>query len=149
MSPLQDFLSEHTHRVPGARITFAELYAAFIKWASPEEGYQYTKHRFSRELREYFVVGRYGARVTYVANCSMQPASAMPYSWTAYNGRLVKRRTKPRGNLCLEQLLPILNRLRDKSPERIAATLNAKGKRTWRGNTFHPKHIKRLLEAAI
>ena len=150
MSALQQFLAERVHRVPGARISFTEAYDAFIRWCAPEEGYRYTKRRFSKELREYYLVGSHGSgRKRWVGNCSLRPASPLPFVWTEFDGRLVKRRTKPRGNLCLRQLLPILRSMRNATPKKIATMLNERGKKNWRGNEFTAQHITRLLKTTI
>lgn len=149
-TPLEQFLAEHVHRAPGHLLPFAEFRTAFHAWCSPEESYDYTAQRLSRELREFFQVGAYGSGGhIHVANCSLTAASPKPVVWTQHGRRLVRKRSKAKGNLRLQDLLPILNRLRDKSPERIASYLNERGKRNWRGNKFHPNHIKRLLETIV
>lgn len=74
-TPLELFLSEKCHYVPGEMMSVAEFYAAFEKWADPNDLAYWTKIRIGRELPQQFPKGRNPADgVHCIGNISFNPA---------------------------------------------------------------------------
>lgn len=73
-TPLQQFLAEKVHYVPGEMIKLSELYDAFIEYADPTDVINFSKQRFGRELPVHFPKGRSRSDGQhYVGNVSFEP----------------------------------------------------------------------------
>lgn len=73
-TPLQTYLAERTHYVPGRMILFGELFERFLEAADPAETTYYTKHKFGQELPPQHPKGRNRSDGKhYVGNISFEP----------------------------------------------------------------------------
>jgi len=79
-NPVQSFIEEHAHIVPGAKIPFGEFYDKFIDWLGPVESQNWSKHKITRNLQPPVVKGRDSSDKHFIANLSFTPA---PDGWAA------------------------------------------------------------------
>jgi hypothetical protein len=74
--PVQHFIIEHCHDVPGQMILFAEFYERFVESLQDDEKYQWTKIRVSKAIPDKYPTGAHGANKKYIGNIAWEPAEA-------------------------------------------------------------------------
>ena len=90
-SPIEVFLDEEIHYVPGSKVPYAELFIKFQNWIDPNDVHTWSKIRFGRELPTKFPKGRAsddGGKF-YVGNISYTPGVAS-VAYVNYKGNLVQ-----------------------------------------------------------
>ena len=71
---LETFIDEQCYIVPGEKILFSDFYQRFLEWMEPEERYQWSKNKVSREIPSDLPTGEIGKQhKTYVGNISWEP----------------------------------------------------------------------------
>ena len=77
-SPLETFIAEQCHYVPGQKILFAEFFERFIKWIDPSERFEWSKPKVSRSLPSDTPSGASGGgNQRYVGNLSWEESKDM------------------------------------------------------------------------
>jgi hypothetical protein len=89
-SPLESFLKEQIHFVPGEKELFSQFYERFIEWIDPEERYQWSKIKVSRGLPSDTPCGASTDNKRFVGNISFAPVEPKPDAvpYVCINGRL-------------------------------------------------------------
>jgi hypothetical protein len=88
--PLEQFIVENCHAVPGEKILFAEFYERFQEWLMPEEKHDWTRRKVSKSLPHNHPSGVYTDNKKFIANLSWEPRQPQPDArpWIVVNGRL-------------------------------------------------------------
>ena len=89
-SPLETFIREYTHYVPGEKIPFADFYERFVAWLDSDMRYEWSKIKVSRGLPSDTPSGAANENKRFVGNLSWEPVqqkkNVRPY--VAIGGRL-------------------------------------------------------------
>jgi len=89
---LEEFMAEHCHEVPGAKVLFAEFHEAFHRWLPSAERQQWSKIKTSRMIPARFPVGAGTANKKYIGNLAWERPGKLPpdvQRWIAVGGKLV------------------------------------------------------------
>lgn len=92
-TPLEAFIKEQCHFVPGTAVKFSEFYDRFINWLSPDEREKWTDKRVGRDIPRPFLKARMPRDGQFfIGNMN----------WTAGNGTEKARYVLHEGKLHLE-----------------------------------------------
>ena len=72
-TPLESFIQNVCHIIPGEKILFATFYDKFIESLDPEERYHWSKIKVSRSMPSDTPVGASTENKRYVGNISLEP----------------------------------------------------------------------------
>jgi hypothetical protein len=87
-SQLEEFISDHAHHVPGAKVPFSEFYERFHGWLSEDEKERWTKRRVTKELPDWLPQGVLSGNVKFIGNLSLEDGAVPDKPWTVHDGRL-------------------------------------------------------------
>jgi hypothetical protein len=87
-SPLDQFLAENTHRIPGAKVLLSDFHDRFTEWLTAENRAPWSKRQILRELPHQIPHGVYSGNVKWIGNLSWEPNVPASAPWIEENGRL-------------------------------------------------------------
>lgn len=91
---VEQFIVEHAHHVPGARVPFNDFHTRFLDWLGKEEAVKWSKKRIAGQLPAKFPYGTHSDNVRFIGNLSWEAKEPEPNArpWIVVDGRL---RLKP------------------------------------------------------
>jgi hypothetical protein len=75
---LEEFLAEHCHEVPGAKVLLAEFHGAFHKWLPADSRHQWGKIKTSRAMPTRFPVGAGTDNKKFIGNLAWEKPGTLP-----------------------------------------------------------------------
>lgn len=88
-TPLESFLFDNTHYVPGASISVADFYGEFHKWLPLEDKTKWTKHFMVAQLPQQYPVGKQNKNMTCIGNISWDKQTSDVPALISDRGRLL------------------------------------------------------------
>jgi hypothetical protein len=88
-TPVEQFIAEHCHAIPGSRIPFSDFCERFRAQLPDEEGVKWSKPRIARALPSKHPAGSHTGNVKYVVNLSWDPETPTE-PWVVVDGRLTR-----------------------------------------------------------
>lgn len=89
-SPIDEFLSDNVHFVPGEKIKLSDLHKKYEEWAGGDANAWLTARAFAKKLPVKFPVGVSTGNVAWVGNASLVPREASGPPLVRRGGRLAK-----------------------------------------------------------
>ena len=83
-SALEEFLAEHCHEIPGAKVLFAEFHEAFQKWLPAESRHQWGKIKTSRAMPTRFPIGAGTDNKKFIGNLAWEKPGTLPLDAKRY-----------------------------------------------------------------
>lgn len=88
-TPLESFLCDNIHYVPGAAIPLAEFYGKFQEWLPLEDKTKWSKAFTTTQLPQQFPVGKQNSNVTCIGNISWEKQTSEESVLISDRGRLL------------------------------------------------------------
>lgn len=101
MDPVEEFIAENLHEVPGEKIQFKEFYERFVQSLPPEEKGKWSRQKVVKLLPNKIQYGPMSKNIRWIGNHSWEPAKnkATPLlPLFAKDGKLIDPNTNKRNS---------------------------------------------------